>query len=492
MHNSSCCLLLRNVNLSQVDPDLDKSPFSEEEEDTLIELHKQVYEEFSESRWAEIAKRFPRTRNGRRAENDIKNIFNSAIRNKDAKRASCPNQSNEGSNLRAYVKSFDAAHKAKRASANARARGSGKKSTNAESKKRKSAGSSSSDKPCAPSTPPRHGQRHSMRKVHQHQRMTHFDEDRTMPSLSIDGNPPPHHGTQACIAQSELPAAEDSDWGRETDASRIFDMIVSPDLDDFLNCHNADVSALSQHHDDETNVTKKAPNTKVPGLVGPVVEDTRQEPLSGRSSLCSETVRLATEAMEDLLPNFQDGESKGQEVTMLESDHRRYFPHQGLSHQIESNVAPPEPRPSMTYLHVSDVPWDHGICARVEPEKGCSFSVFVTRSDPSSVQQNKSDGQNFTCSQFGTLPITDTLARQFGADDSALCQRLKDILINMCGTICTNLRHQVTQAYSVEVYVCTSDSRTVSSSLVVNVKAWEAATACIIGSESVQAVLNLT
>ena len=262
-------------------------------------------------------------------------------------------------------------------------------------------------------------------------------------------------------------------------------MIVSPDLDDFLNCQ-AEVSALAQH-DEETSATKKASNTKE-GLVGPEAEDAVQEPLSGRSSLCSETVQLATESMVDLIPHFQDGDSKEQ-VMMLDSD-RHYFP-QGLPHQIEGNVIPPEPRPSLTYLHVSDVPWDHGIRAQVEPEKGCSFSVFVTPLDPSTVQQKKSDEQNFTCSQFGTLPISDTLVRQFGADKSALGHRLKDILIDMCGTICTNLRHQVTQAYSVEVYVCTSDSRTVSSSLVVNVKAWEAATACIIGSESVQAVLNL-
>lgn len=87
----------------QVDPDLDKTPFTDEEEETLIDLHKSVFEEYNESRWAEITKRFPRTRFGRRAENDIKNIFNSASRNKDAKRSG----SNGSSKLRAYVKDFD-------------------------------------------------------------------------------------------------------------------------------------------------------------------------------------------------------------------------------------------------------------------------------------------------------------------------------------------------------------------------------------------------
>jgi hypothetical protein len=88
-----------------VDPTLDKSPFTEEEEEALIHLHSSVYAECGGSKWAEITKRFPCTARGRRAENDIKNIFNSAGRNKDAKKIST--MQHGSLKLREYVRDFD-------------------------------------------------------------------------------------------------------------------------------------------------------------------------------------------------------------------------------------------------------------------------------------------------------------------------------------------------------------------------------------------------
>jgi hypothetical protein len=243
-------------------------------------------------------------------------------------------------------------------------------------------------------------------------------------------------------------------------------MIVSTDLEDFLAYNAGLCGQKSENTEDCCDLDENAVRASQ----------------SGRSSFCSENTLLSSESMGDLIPDFSDSATKERIAAALASDEQ--FLSQGHSMQLE-------PRQAVTILHVNNIHWDNGIHAEVEPEKGCSFSVFVTHLDPAAVQHKRCDGQNFTCSQFGSLAINNSLARQFGANNPAVCHRLKDMLIDMCGTICAKLRHQVAQAYSVEVYVCTSDSSKVSSSLVVNVKAWEATTACIIGSETVQAVLAL-
>eukprot|EP00873_Tetraselmis_striata_P012006 jgi/Tetstr1/432270/TSEL_002304.t1 len=63
-----------------VSPELDKSPFTDHEYKALMQLHKEMLAEFGQNRWAELAKRFPRTAKGKRSENDIKKIFSSVAR----------------------------------------------------------------------------------------------------------------------------------------------------------------------------------------------------------------------------------------------------------------------------------------------------------------------------------------------------------------------------------------------------------------------------